>query len=760
MHQPAAGIRLAGRAAGAWPMDEIVYTLIDTEGDALRARADDGHLALLVPDPVEPGQIGPLASPHPVLAALEGGADIDGAHWLAYRWAEGECLANRLDQQAMQRSEAVRVLLRLLDGIAHGRLVGLSFGPLVAERVLMLDDGMPLLAALLPAGVPSENVVVSAGQLLYRMLTGHPPLADAHGQIPLPSARVGDIDSRLENIVLGAMDEPGAPHYEHVLDLRGALTDYLDDVEELGDLTADDGGPVDQLLRRMSKSDDFPALSRAVSAINRIADADTERLQGLAAVILRDFSLTNKVLRLANSASYGQFGGATSTISRAVMVLGFNTIKALAMSVVLIEHLNNHEHAEALKDEVVRAFFASLVARKLAERCGYHDLEEARVAGMFHQLGRLLAVFYHRDATQAALAAIGAGERPEQATARHLGMTFEELGMGVARAWHLPDKLIASMAAEAPKPRPPRSEGDWLRLFANAGATLMYATLGDNEPDRYKHFLQARDHFAEAMRLTERDLRMATDDAVREALREASIFGLDTSQGGALARLRQLAGLPELTSAPKSVTDAAGIQPAPAPPATAPTLSAEALEKPPSTADRPEVVNALAQCVQEVSETLVSDFKLNDLLRVILETLFRTLEADRVLLATRSVQRNALVGRFGFGEDIAAFANGFLVPLDDSTDVFRMALTSHADLLIDDADAATVRHRIPGWFRAARGGRCFLLMPIVVERKVVGLLYADTAQPDRLHLGEREFSLAKTLRNQAILAIRQKSPSL
>jgi GAF domain-containing protein len=145
---------------------------------------------------------------------------------------------------------------------------------------------------------------------------------------------------------------------------------------------------------------------------------------------------------------------------------------------------------------------------------------------------------------------------------------------------------------------------------------------------------------------------------------------------------------------------------------------------------------------------------------MILEALFHALAPDRVLLATRSVQRNAIVGRFGFGEGIAEFTTGFALPLDESNDLFRVSLARNQDVFIEDCETPAVWERIPAWFRALHGGRSFLLLPISVERKLVGLLYADCGRVGQLRLGPRELSLAKTLRNQAILAIRQKSPAM
>jgi HD-like signal output (HDOD) protein len=84
-------------------------------------------------------------------------------------------------------------------------------------------------------------------------------------------------------------------------------------------------GTLDFLLRRMRYKSDFPALSTTMGAVNRSAASETERVTQLSNSILKDFALTNKLLKLVNSASYSQYGGSISTVSRAVVIMGFDT---------------------------------------------------------------------------------------------------------------------------------------------------------------------------------------------------------------------------------------------------------------------------------------------------------------------------------------------------------------------------------------------------------------------------------------------------
>jgi GAF domain-containing protein len=88
-------------------------------------------------------------------------------------------------------------------------------------------------------------------------------------------------------------------------------------------------------------------------------------------------------------------------------------------------------------------------------------------------------------------------------------------------------------------------------------------------------------------------------------------------------------------------------------------------------------------------------------------------------------------------------------------DVFLVALQNNADILISDIDDPKIATRIPAWYRRHIVARTFVLFPIVVKGKPIGLIYADRPLPNDITISEKELSLLKSLRNQAILAIRQ-----
>jgi eukaryotic-like serine/threonine-protein kinase len=114
--------------------------------------------------------------------------------------------------------------------------------------------------------------------------------------------------------------------------------------------------PVEILLRRIHHAKDFPAFSKLILEINQKASTSSDNPTSpsqLASVISKDYSLTNKLLELVNSAFYGDFAGNITTISRAVMVLGFKQVSLAASSLLLFDHLQNKTQSEELKAAAV-----------------------------------------------------------------------------------------------------------------------------------------------------------------------------------------------------------------------------------------------------------------------------------------------------------------------------------------------------------------------------------------------------------------------
>ena len=110
----------------------------------------------------------------------------------------------------------------------------------------------------------------------------------------------------------------------------------------------------------------------------------------------------------------------------------------------------------------------------------------------------------------------------------------------------------------------------------------------------------------------------------------------------------------------------------------------------------------------------------------------------------------------GLGEGIEEMIPRFRFNLTFEPDVFHLAIEKGADIVIEDVRAESIATKIPVWYRELVDAQSFILLPVVINKKTIGLFYADMQQANSLKLSERQLSLLRTLRNQAVLAIKQK----
>jgi hypothetical protein len=137
--------------------------------------------------------------------------------------------------------------------------------------------------------------------------------------------------------------------------------------------------------------------------------------------------------------------------------------------------------------------------------------------------------------------------------------------------------------------------------------------------------------------------------------------------------------------------------------------------------------------------------------------MYRALDFQRIVFCLRDPKTETLTGRFGLGDRADTLSKLFNVPLrvTAGADLFAAVCAKGVDTLIADATAANIASRLPPWYRQGVDAPAFLLLPMAMKNAPFALIYADKAQAGALALGEKELSLLRTLRNQAVMAFRQ-----
>ena len=724
---------------------------------------------------------------HPHIATLFEADVIDGQPSLVFEYVAGQTLAGHLLQNgAMPAADAVALMLKVLDALQVAHAAGLVHRDLKPSNILLdrqLGPKVTDFGIAAPMGTSDTSTVqgtpgylspeaatgqaatatsdvFSAALVLAEMLFGQ-PLVDGrdtyraiyrvtHEDLALPPGSVHDVDDALRTLLMRALARDARRRIASAEAFAQALRDWQGLQQESSHTSEPQGShaTLGFLLRRMRHKSDFPAMSESIGRVQSMASSENESLNALTSEILKDVALTNKLLRLVNTPQFAHAGGGgISTVSRAVSLIGFVGIRNIAMSLVLLEHMQNKAHAHLLQVEFLRALLAGSLASDLCALS--REGEEVFIGSLFQNLGRLLTEFYFPEEAQEMRKGVAAGKSEDVAALGVLGMTCEDLGLGVARVWDLPASIQRLMRRPAGNPpsRPPADAEERLRWLCLASNDMADAFLHKEGDALARELARLSARYANGLGLEGKHIQTVALAAREKLAQTAEALGVQVAGDSPAARLLRPAVikvLPADSLQPLELT----AQAAPDSPHDLPTVAL------------PRVVSAdlLATGIQDITNAMVEDFELNDVLRMVLETMYRALGFRRVLLCLRDPASHSLTGRFGLGDDAAAVAQLFRVPLKDAQDLFGMVCNKGLDTLIRDASVPNVAQKLPLWFRSHINAPAFLLLPLQLKGSTFGLIYADKAKASDIALDEKELALLKTLRNQAVMAFRQSRP--
>ncbi|WP_404300393.1 HDOD domain-containing protein [Alicycliphilus denitrificans] len=716
-------------------------------------------------------------------------ADVhQGQPYLVFEYVPGCTLAEHLAQQGRCAvHDAVEIMIDVLEGLQaahdagivhrdlkpsnvmvdaqrHGRVMDFGVaatmvGPAGAHMVCGTPAYMAPEAVAGAAPAPSMDIYAAA-LVLVELLTGRRVIAErdpmqalarvAQQAVELPQDLGAGVDDGLRAILHRALAREPAQRHASAQELCHALRTWAAPASAP---TAASNAALDFLLRRMRHKSDFPALSDSVARIQRVTNSEDDSIADLTNEILKSVALTNKLLRLVNSVNFLHLGGGSiGTVSRAVSLVGFNKVRNMALSLVLLEHMQDAGHARQMREEFMRTLMAGTMAVQLC-RPG-EKREEAFLGAMFQGLGRMLCTYYFPEEAVQIRALVASGRLPggeEAAAVQVLGLSLEELGVGVARVWSLPETLQRCIRSPQGKPpqRPPEGVErlSWAARVANEATTIM---LQQERGPAGALLQRLATQYAPVLSMTRQEIDKATLQAREQFIAMAHALDLRADKGSPAARLLAppaavdvLPAADDLVAVHELHYDATQTLPI--------TLVLPAHARP-STAQAAEV---LAGGIQEVSNAMVEDFRLNDIVRMILETMLRALGARRIVFCLRDVKTERMTGRFGLGEGSAEAVRALAVPLKDTGDLFAVVCQRGADTLIADAAEQRMRSRLPSWYRSGLDAASFLLLPVLIKERPFALVYADHEQPGSLAVDDKVQGQLRTLRNQMVMAFRQ-----
>lgn len=466
------------------------------------------------------------------------------------------------------------------------------------------------------------------------------------------------------------------------------------------------------------RDQEMPALGATVALIHSVTDDEKAPTGRLAQAILQDAAMTAKVLKLANSALYNPARQGISTISRAIVVLGFNAVAEIAIAIRVIDALLAGGVRQRVVTEMARGFHAAVQARSLAVMRRDGRSEEVFIAALLSRVGEMAFWCFGGKQAQRLDAALNAGGRTaEEAQISVLGFRLRQLSLGLAREWKL-GALLQSVLEGSTRVAPTEQTilyGQRLAAEAENGWDAPGTCRLINE-------------LATFVGVSPEALREDLAANSVEAARIAGYFG-----GVEAGRQIPLAG-------PAAALEIEVAEPVPA----------EVLLEP-----DPQLQ---LKILREISGRIAAGANLNEILQLVLEGIYRGVGFDRVLFGLLSQNRLQLIGKTALGTGAEALRQGFIFSLDQQApgDLFNEFFRNPRALRFEPG-------RNPPGLRIDRlqlvtNASLACIAPILAQGRPIGLFYADRLNPAR-GIDDETFEAFQLFAQQVSLAVTAASSS-
>ncbi len=742
---------------------------------------------------------------HPnIVSIYEAGEDDKQNPYLVFEYVSGQLLSDVMKHKGiLSVKSALELLKPAIEAISHADQQNIIHCDLKPANILINDENIAKvmdfgIARVLskqksktdgflgtPRYMPPEYIreqIVSAsndsyalGIILYEMLTGksvyvgkdikqiiYKVLKDT---LPPPSRFNSDVDAQFESIVLKAIDKKLENRYQSSTEFNAAIDEYLENhnTSSMHSVKKQDA-TIEFLLRRMKRKKDFPALSESLFKINKIVAEDKKGFNELANAIVEDFALTNKILKIVNSAYYRRSGGEVKTISRAVMMLGFDAIRSIAVSLILVDHLHDKAQAKQLRNQVVSCLYSGVFAKNLADKSQLKNKEEVFLSGIFHNLGKLLSIFYfNEESLEIEKLVTEENISEENAAIQVLGVSYNRLGVAIAREWELPHYIINTINPYDTKTNSKRlhlNDEEKMHAISSLSNELTGLIEKNDDSDWRVNSIKLWRQYTPQLKLKDRDMTSLADQAKKDLIDLNSILNINMSKSAIIQGFANeetaIAEKKETLAYESAGFDKTAVQ------ENEQTIVIEAQRNKQNNSlpdiEEHNTQSILTAGIDDINAMLSDNYSVTDIFRLCLEVMYRAFQFDHAIVCMMNHKKNMMEAKFGHGIN-NTFLGQFQFSLKYQPDVFHLALEKGIDVFIADTSDEKITKKIPAWYQQIIEAETFIAMPVMVKKKPIGLFYGDRFKSGELVIKPHELKLMQKLKFLASEALLKKYQS-
>ncbi len=507
--------------------------------------------------------------------------------------------------------------------------------------------------------------------------------------------------------------------------------------------TSPDPSRLSAIQWTINTSPTFPAFTANVQELLAIQDNPYNTVNAVSAIILRDLSLTTQILKVVNSVFYQTQARQVHTVSSAVMILGFEHLRDLAVGLRLFENFRK-SNLSHLKQLIVLSFLTAIQAQEMARNDPYLKAEEVFITALLFNIGELIVAYYLPREYQQIIDLGDKGWDGTSAAQNVLQVSMEEVGLAILKDWNFPAGMLKRLSfLHTDGSSASDAEARFWKMIK--GAFVLSKNFLDPQiapAERRRH----EERVCRILGLNRQNLTQALTASKKRLYEMTQILRID---------LQKLHLSEAILSGDEQEAEAAasrpGIQEKPgAPEAKASPVAASPVDQ--QAADLKKL-QLLYEVMAEVNQSLASQAPINQVLLMVLEGIFRGIRFDRVIFLLVNPQRTWITGRFGLGVGVEELLPVLHLPLKAKDNVFALAMGENREYLLNPHQHPRDRSLMDANFWQVSRSQTFLVVPLLVDQIPIGAFFVDrldAAQP----ISEEDRQRLRIFRDLSIVALR------